>query len=92
MQEILLLFYIVIIRCQKNTSSSNIEIKREFFLKYNNFKKSRNLLINSNSQKINKFITIFSPYDNVSFISSQNNQNGDLFIITNIEDCNSDKR
>ena len=92
MQEILLLFYIVIIRCQKNTSFSNIEIKREFFLKYNNFKKSRNLLINSNSQKINKFITIFSPYDNVSFISSQNNQNGDLFIITNIEDCNSDKR
>ena len=79
--RIFLIIYIVLIKCDLK-NSSNIEID----------KKSANKRLLTGSQNLNNIIEIYNPYDTVAYISSINNQNGDLFITTNSEGGDSDKR
>ena len=85
--QIILFFYFF--SFTKSVKEKFIEKKITF--KNNNFTKIRNLLT-TDSQKLNNLITIYNPYDIVSYISSKNNQYGDIFITTNDEQGKSDKR
>ena len=84
-----LLISIAIIKCKKG-QCSNKEVKVKLLKNYNLTIKRK--LINSDSQKLNNFVEIYNPYNTVGYISSINNQYGDVFIETNSEDGFSDKR
>lgn len=92
--QIILFFNIIIKKCVK-TKSSNIETDFKKIIK-NDLKNNNSItnrkLIDFYSQKINNFITIYNPYDTVTYISSVNNQNVDLFITNNSDEKGSKKR
>ena len=84
--KLLILFFLYIIKCSKSNFSFNI-----FKNNLRNSNSLRNLSENE-SQKLNNIINIYNPYSIVSYISSKNDYNGDLFITTNSEENNSRKR
>ena len=81
--KLFILFFLYIIKCSKINFSINPFHK--------NSTSFRNLNENDN-QKLNNIINIYNPYNIVSYISSKNDYNGDLFITTNTEEKNSPHR
>ena len=79
-QVIFLLLDISFFKGIKSKSNTNI-IKTK--LRFNNAVIRRNLTTINDNQKLTNIINIYNPYNIVSYISSQNNENGDLFITTN---------
>ena len=79
-----LFFFSILINKNRFEKNSIIELNKS-----NNFdiinNKIRKLLTVNETQKLNKIINIYNPYNNLSFISSTKNENGDLFIFTNSE-------
>ena len=86
----LIIFYCFSFIKSEKENFSGKKILSKISPKNNNLIKIRNLL--TDSQKLNNIIEIYNPYDIVSYISSKNNQYGDLFITTNEENGSSDKR
>ena len=87
--ETLILLYIYFVNYIKSTTNTtNVKNK----LKYNNTRIKRHLTTASENQKLTSIINIYNPYINVSYISSQNNEKGDLFIATNSGERFEDKR
>ena len=79
-----LFFFSILINKNRIEKNSIIELNKS-----NNFdiinNKLRKLLTINETQKLNKIINIYNPYNNLSFISSTKIENGDLFIFTNSE-------
>ena len=95
---IIIIYMLYIIKCF-NINSTNTYNKKNYFKdtlvtssKSSNLSSSRNLLTNTEIQKINKIINIYSPYNVISYISSKNNEHGDLFISTNSEEYRAPQR
>ena len=87
--ETLILLYIYFVNYIKSTTNTtNVKNK----LKYNNTRIKRHLTTVSENQKLTSIINIYNPYINVSYISSQKNEKGDLFIATNSGERFEDKR
>ena len=87
--EILLLLFIYFFNYIKSKSNTrNIKNK----LGYNNTRIKRHLTTINENQKLFFIINIYNQYSKVSYISSQNNKNGDLYIATNSGERFEDKR
>ena len=82
-----ILFFLYIIKFSKSIISNNIIFKLLIPLSI----KISNIEANQ-SQNLNNIINIYNPYNIVSYISSKNDYNGDLFITTNSEEANTINR